>query len=293
MEQIPLNHEASDGDTNKQTTASLPTEVVQCLENARFLHLATCVDNQPHVSLMNYTYLPSAAGAPDHPIASPVIVMTSNPASKKTHNIVANPNVSLLVHDWVSHRPLHRRMSAGSALSDDGPGGGTESGGATSGALSGGLGALGGGAAAAEQPPSSLATLLLNLNTAAVSSISATINGTARLLAQGSPEEAYYREQHLAYNNFAADPVGPDETRIHQQIAHGRGSAAAPATAASGADPRPQDGRERFVAGEEVRVIVVAIRDVRISDWKGQVRDWVLAPPAPAAEASQPTINGM
>ena len=37
MEQIPLNHEASDGDTNKQTTASLPTEVVQCLENARFV----------------------------------------------------------------------------------------------------------------------------------------------------------------------------------------------------------------------------------------------------------------
>ncbi|KAL1891731.1 hypothetical protein Sste5346_007481 [Sporothrix stenoceras] len=291
MEQIPLNHEASDGDTNKQSTASLPTEVVQCLENARFLHLATCVDNQPHVSLMNYTYLPSAAGAPDHPVAAPVIVMTSNPASKKTHNIVANPNVSLLVHDWVSHRPLHRRMSAGSALSEDGPGA-PEGAGATSGALSGVLGSLSG---AAEQPPSSLATLLLNLNTAAVSSISATINGTARLLAQGSAEEAYYRQQHLAYNTFDADPVGPDERRIHQQIAHGRGGGAAAAsstTTASGTDPRPQDGRERFVAGEEVRVIVVAIRDVRISDWKGQVRDWVLAPPA-AAASSLPTINGI
>lgn len=243
---------------------------------------------------MNYTYLPSAAGAPDHLVAAPVIVMTSNPASKKTHNIVANPNVSLLVHDWVSHRPLHRRMSAGSALSEDGPGGpggATEGAGATSGALSGILGSLGG--AAAEQPPSSLATLLLNLNTAAVSSISATINGTARLLAQGSAEEAYYRQQHLAHNTFDADPVGPDERRIHQQIAHGRGGAAATAPAAaapSGTDPRPQDGRERFVAGEEVRVIVVAIRDVRISDWKGQVRDWVLAPPA-AAPSTLPTIN--
>ena len=238
---------------------------------------------------MNYTYLPSSATAPGNPVAGPVIVMTSNPASKKTHNIVANPNVSLLVHDWVSHRPLHRRMSAGSALSEEGPGGEA----ATSGALSGVLGSLGAGST--EHPPSSLATLLLNLNTAAVSSISATINGTARLLTQGSAEEAYYRQQHLAYNTFDADPVGPDERRIHQQIAHGAQPSAATASAQSSgsdpsADPRPQDGRERFVAGEEVRVIVVAIRDVRISDWKGQVRDWVLDS-APAA--AQPTINGI
>lgn len=37
MDKIPLNYEASEGDTNKQTTATLPPEVVQCLENARFV----------------------------------------------------------------------------------------------------------------------------------------------------------------------------------------------------------------------------------------------------------------
>jgi len=102
--QIPLNHEASAGDTHLQTTSEIPTEVVQCLENARFLHLATCVDNMPHVSLMNYTYMPSS------PYSSvPVIVMTTNPASKKMNNLVANPNVSLLVHDCrmkTAPRPL-------------------------------------------------------------------------------------------------------------------------------------------------------------------------------------------
>ena len=98
--QIPLNHEASAGDTNMQTTSSLPHEVVQCLENARFLHLATCTDNVPHVSLMNYTYLPSSPYS-----ASPVIVMTTNPASKKMNNLVANPNVSLLVHDCMTDPP--------------------------------------------------------------------------------------------------------------------------------------------------------------------------------------------
>lgn len=94
-QQIPLNYEASAGNTNMRITSELPPEVVQCLENARFLHLATCVDNMPHVSLMNYTYLPSSP----YSDGSPVIVMTTNPASKKMNNLVANPNVSLLVHD--------------------------------------------------------------------------------------------------------------------------------------------------------------------------------------------------
>lgn len=39
MEKIPLNYEASGGDTHKQITNCLPREVVQCLENARFVSL--------------------------------------------------------------------------------------------------------------------------------------------------------------------------------------------------------------------------------------------------------------
>lgn len=41
MDKIPLNYEASEGDTNKQVTSTLPQEVVQCLENARFVCNAT------------------------------------------------------------------------------------------------------------------------------------------------------------------------------------------------------------------------------------------------------------
>lgn len=37
MEQVTLNHQASAGDTNKQVVSTLPPEVVQCLENARFV----------------------------------------------------------------------------------------------------------------------------------------------------------------------------------------------------------------------------------------------------------------
>lgn len=43
---------------------------------------------------MNYTYLPSSPYS-----TTPVIVMTTSAASKKTNNLAENPNVSLLVHD--------------------------------------------------------------------------------------------------------------------------------------------------------------------------------------------------
>ncbi|KZZ96104.1 FMN-binding split barrel-related protein [Moelleriella libera RCEF 2490] len=228
MDKIPLSHEASNGDTHKQTTSRLPPEVVQCLENARFLHLATCTENVPHVSLMNYTYLPSSPHS-----SAPVIVMTTNTQSRKTTNIVANPNVSLLVHDWVSHRPptQGRRMSGGSP----GP-----------------------------EHRSSLASLLLNLNSTAMSSISATIGGAARLAPAGSEEEKYYTEQHLANNTF--DEEGQALFRADSHSGGGGG----------GGGTR----QGHFVAGEEVKVIVVDIKDVRISDWKGAVRDWVLVPDA-------------
>ncbi|KAK0656290.1 hypothetical protein B0T16DRAFT_316532 [Cercophora newfieldiana] len=231
--QIPLNHEASAGDTHLQTTSELPTEVVQCLENARFLHLATCVDNMPHVSLMNYTYMPSSPYS-----SAPVIVMTTNPASKKMNNLVANPNVSLLVHDWVSHRPsttTARRLSGSGRVS---PGPGPE--------LRG--------------PQSSLATLLFNLNSSAVSSISATINGVARLVDRGSDEESFYREKHLENNTFENE--SPTNFFRRDSVAPGE---------------QEQEGGW-FVAGEDVRVVVVRIQDVRIADWKGAVRDWVIVP---------------
>ncbi|KAK4447461.1 hypothetical protein QBC34DRAFT_303082 [Podospora aff. communis PSN243] len=244
--QIPLNHEASAGDTHLQTTAELPAEVVQCLENARFLHLATCIDNIPHVSLMNYTYLPTSPFS-----SAPVIVMTTNPASKKMNNLVANPNVSLLVHDWVSHRPsttTARRLSGSGRIS---PGPGPEPRG----------------------PQSSLATLLFNLNSSAVSSISATINGVARLVEHGSEEESFYRARHLENNTFENE--SPTNFFRRESVAPGE---------------QEREGAW-FVAGEDVRVVVVGIRDVRIADWKGAVQDWVIVP---EAESGNPLgVNGI
>lgn len=113
---------------------------------------------------------------------------------------------------------------------------------------------MSGGSPGPEQR-SSLASLLLNLNSAAMSSISATIGGAARLAPSGSDEEKYYTEQHLANNTFEeGEPIFRPDTN-------------------TGSDERGG----HFVAGEEVQVIIVDIKDVRISDWKGTVRDWALA----------------
>lgn len=101
-----------------------------------------------------------------------------------------------------------------------------------------------------------------------MSSISATINGTAELVTQGSVEEKFYREQHLENNTFDSEGVAP----FNQQ----------------GQSAQEDGGRKCFVAGEEVRVILVQIKDIRTSDWKGGVQDFVLAPNTNAT-----TVNGI
>jgi hypothetical protein len=168
---------------------------------------------------MSYTYLPATPFD-----LYPTIIMTTNPSSRKTLNLESNPRVSLLVHDWVSHRPPTRAPNA----RDGSP------------------------------PPaasrSSLASLLLNLNTSALSSISTTITGTARFLEPGSEEEQWCKDQHLENNTFVASPGEGIP------FAQRRGSGVA----------------EIPVIDDDSRVVVVQVREGRIADWKGGVRDWRL-----------------
>jgi len=151
--------------------------------------------------------------------------MTTNPASRKTINLLSNPRVSLLVHDWVSHRPPTRTRD----LTRDG-----------------------------SPPPaatrSSLATLLLNINTSAISSISTTIIGTARFLDPGSEEERWCKEKHLENNTFESEASGEPALFGAAQ----------------------QGGATEATVGEGVRVVTVRVKEGRIADWKGGVQDWTL-----------------
>lgn len=259
--QPPLNWEASATTTHPEVCASLPTEVETCLQNARFvgitpffscyramadllqLHLATCDAMFPHISLMNYTYLPSTPFS-----STPVIIMTTNPSSKKTLNLINNPRVSLLVHDWVSHRPPTRSDSAREGSPPPHP------------------------------TRSSLASLLLDLNTSALSSISATINGVARMIPEGSEEEKWCKEKHLENNTFG------DQAREE------RGFFGATQYATSEGD----GGTSCYIEGEAVRVMVVGVQEGRIADWKGGVKDWTIAPQGRGEDRGQSMmVNGI
>ncbi|KAF4548522.1 Pyridoxamine 5'-phosphate oxidase-like protein 4 [Elsinoe fawcettii] len=234
----PLTWETS-ANTQPELSDSLPESVSSCLQNARYLHLATCVDLKPHVSLMNYTYLPS------HPFTSstndlprgPIIIMTTNPSSRKTLNLLSNPNVSLLVHDWVSSRPPAPNPRSSPPPQSDRP--------STSGREGG---------------RSSLATLLMGMNTSEMGSISATINGTAQVLQRNSEAEKWCKKQHLAYNGFEESANKPDTAVLS-------GSPNAPF------HTRPEEGEDK---DDDVRVVVVKIKDGRIADFQGGVRDFIL-----------------
>ncbi|KAI5285231.1 hypothetical protein KEM52_002532 [Ascosphaera acerosa] len=184
---------------------------------------------------MSYTYLPAS------PFRShPIIIMTTNPSSRKALNLQSNPRVSLLVHDWVSHRPPTAPRDSPAAN-----GGGSE-----------GSPAL---------PPaatrSSLASLLMSLNTSALSSISTTITGTAAFCDVGSEEEKWCKEKHLENNTFADEGV----ERIAPYGTTGADAAGAPSNEA------------KLSVGDDVRVVVVEVTEGRIADWKGGIKDWKLA----------------
>ncbi|KAJ5886732.1 uncharacterized protein N7473_009406 [Penicillium subrubescens] len=186
---------------------------------------------------MSYTYLPSTPYDP-----YPTIIMTTNPASRKTNHLLSNPRVSLLVHDWVSHRPPTRAPNAQGEREGSPPPAATRS---------------------------SLASLLLNLNTSALSSISTTITGQARFLEPGSEEESWCKERHLENNTFEEE-----EINLFGQLQRNDPNARRPSMSIDG----------------DVRVVVVQVREGRIADWKGGVRDWVLLP---AENAQAGLVNGV
>ena len=112
-----------------------------------------------------------------------------------------------------------------------------------------------------------------------MSSISAQINGEARILEVGSEEEEWCKQQHLENHNYSesGDDWGNALARSPSAGAVPAGGAEAPAGLA-----------------EDVRVLLVQIRDGRISDYKGSVKDWRLSTEASEqAQAHPGLVNGI
>lgn len=138
----------------------LPDSVTNLLKSTRYVHLGTCRDNVPHVSLMNYTYL--------HRDGDFVIFSTPE-NSTKYQNIVENPHVSLLVHDWISAKSLQAPTEP------------------------------------REGRRNSLYELLANINKNEISSVSVMLDGKAQILATDDPNYGFYRSLHSNNNQIDQD----------------------------------------------------------------------------------------
>lgn len=141
---------------------ALPPIASELLRNNNLLHLGTSKDDLPSVSLMSFSYIPPTDSAP------PTIILSSEPNTQKIINIKANPNVSLLIHDWTSHQ-----NSRNETIAND---------------------------SALNVPKSSknISQFLEKLNQAQLSQTSVTLYGHARIPA--GEEADYFRERHLQSN---------------------------------------------------------------------------------------------
>ncbi|EEG77942.1 pyridoxamine 5'-phosphate oxidase family protein [Dethiobacter alkaliphilus] len=74
----------------------LPKKVLSLLHNEKFCSLATCFQNKPHLSLMNFTFLPEEQ----------VIILSSREDTTKINYIQKNPEVSLLVYSFKDKEPF-------------------------------------------------------------------------------------------------------------------------------------------------------------------------------------------
>lgn len=76
-------------------------------------------------------------------------------------------------------------------------------------------------------------------------------------------EEKWCKEEHLANNTFG------DQAREEAGLFGGKAPTAGDLDDGGG-------GSSCYIDGEDVRVVVVRVREGRIADWKGGVKDWVV-----------------
>lgn len=80
----------------------MSSQVQSLLKNAKFAHLATSDPTtlQPNVVLMNYGYMPG--NELFSPAEGTYLVFSVSKSATNFVNILKNPRVSVLIHDWVT-----------------------------------------------------------------------------------------------------------------------------------------------------------------------------------------------
>ena len=104
---------------------------------------------------------------------------------------------------------------------------------------------------------------MMDMNSAEMGKISATIKGKASLLTRGSDIEKWCKDQHLRINGLTDTTATTNGGPLSQL-------SGSPNTSKGFSQAAKQEEEE------DVRVVVVRIQGGSIADWKGGVREFVL-----------------
>ena len=181
-------------------TAKFPQHLIDLIKTSKYVHLATAsTDCIPSVSLMNYTYVPcDKTFKTNPPDKDCYIIFATFDNTEKYINILNNPVVSLLFHDWITANNLSvkkRTLSRSATPQNDG---------ASTPAI----------VSSTPQHPSKLLNLLQQLNQAELNEMSATIRGHAIPLKPNSEESNYYKDILLRTNPDADVFINGENTVI-------------------------------------------------------------------------------
>lgn len=146
-----------------------PQSLIELIKSSKYVHVATCSnDCQPSVALMNYVYVPSdETFKPKKDSSDDYIIFATFEDSDKYQNMLSNPSISLLFHDWIAannlsmmkHNLFEKKSNA-----------------------------------------SKLENFLQELNQTELNQISATITGKAEIINPLTEESSYYKKLLLRAN---------------------------------------------------------------------------------------------
>lgn len=158
----------------------LPSSVSNLLKSAKYLHLATATTRGvPEVTLMNYHYLPGhelpTVNDNSEKNEEKNYILLSSEKSVQYINILQNPNVSLLLHDWTVAKTLNKSTE--------------------------------------NDTTSDLFNLLKNLNQSELSKVSATLTGKASVVTDAK-DLKFYRDILLRENPEARVYIEGDNNAI-------------------------------------------------------------------------------
>ncbi|AET38500.1 pyridoxal 5'-phosphate synthase Ecym_2803 [Eremothecium cymbalariae DBVPG len=168
-----------------------PDHLIQLLKTSKYVHLATAApDGHPSIALMNYTYIPPHKAYQTDNVA-PYIIFGTHVDTEKYHNIVANPHVSLLIHDWVTAKKLSLKKYSNTNTPTEGDVKSQD-----------------------ESGQSRLLSLLQELNQVELSQMSASLRGLAEVVEPDSDESKFYEHVLLKANPDAKCFIQGDDVVI-------------------------------------------------------------------------------